>query len=150
MLKAIAQINLEISQIDDLLASYDHLFARTNQNEFNLVEITALASVLHSFYNGIENIFLCIAKRIDHDVPHNDRWHRDLLLSMGKPTKTRPAVLSMTILAKLTDYMAFRHYYRHSYSYTLEWGELRTLVTPLKPLWQDTRKELLLFLSKIS
>ena len=35
----------------------------------DLVEITALASVLHSFYNGLENVFLSISKAVDADVP---------------------------------------------------------------------------------
>jgi hypothetical protein len=38
--------------------------------------MTALASVLHSFYNGLENIFLSIARHVDQQVPTGDRWHR--------------------------------------------------------------------------
>jgi hypothetical protein len=37
-------------------------------------------------YNGIEKIFLFIAKEIDKDLPDGTRWHRDLILRMCKNT----------------------------------------------------------------
>ena len=67
--KTISQIEFEIGQIDRLFEAYADLLERIHENKPDLVEITALASVLHSFYNGLENIFLSIAKGIDMDVP---------------------------------------------------------------------------------
>jgi hypothetical protein len=86
-----------------------------------MIEVTACASVLHSFYNGLENIFLSIVKRIDRNVPTGDRWHRDLLYQMGKETPERKQVLTNKTIDQLVDYMGFRHFYRHSYSFSLEW-----------------------------
>jgi len=80
--RTITQIKFEIGQIDKLFASYSELLNHAQNNEPNLVEITALASVLHSFYNGLENIFLTIAKRIDSQIPDTDQWHRNLLTNM--------------------------------------------------------------------
>ena len=39
-----------------------------------MVERTALGSVLHSFYTGLEGIFLTVAKRVDEQVPSGNRW----------------------------------------------------------------------------
>lgn len=80
--KVASQISFEIGQIDELLKSYSDLLKQTQTQTPNLVEITALASVLHSFYNGLENIFLTIAKKIDQKVPETTHWHRDLLTQM--------------------------------------------------------------------
>ncbi|MFQ5674752.1 MAG: hypothetical protein ACE5G1_02560 [bacterium] len=55
--KVISQIEFEIGQIDQLLESYAELFERAKSDIPNMVDITALGSVLHSFYNGLENIF---------------------------------------------------------------------------------------------
>lgn len=82
--KVVSQISFEISQIDGLFESYSNLLLRIRQEKPDLIETTAIASVLHSFYNGLENIFLCIAKRIDQNIPEGDQWHRDLLYQMGK------------------------------------------------------------------
>lgn len=64
-----SQIEFEIKQIDELFQSYSVLFSRVQKKTPNLIEITAVASVLHSFYNGLENIFLTIAKGLDESVP---------------------------------------------------------------------------------
>ena len=61
-------MTFEIGQIDQLLAVYADLVERVQQRPPDLVEITAIASVLHSFYNGLENIFLSIAKGVDQQV----------------------------------------------------------------------------------
>jgi len=42
---------------------------------------------LHSFYNGLENIFKLIAKKIDEQNPTSERWHIELLDQMAKTTK---------------------------------------------------------------
>lgn len=107
----ISQVKLEIAQIDELFQSYASLFDKIRKENPNLIEVTACASVLHSFYNGLENIFLCIAKRIDENAPVGNRWHRDLLDQMGKTIPGRNQVLASTTIDRLLDYMGFRHFY---------------------------------------
>ena len=116
----------------------------------NLVDITALASVLHSFYNGLENIFLNIAKRIDMKVPKTTQWHRNFLTQMTKTTSKRGQVLTNDIANRLADYLGFRHFYRHSYSFFLEWDELEKLVGPLDVTWKQIKNELQIFLDSLN
>ncbi|MCB0083392.1 MAG: hypothetical protein KDE47_20765 [Caldilineaceae bacterium] len=66
--KTVAKIKLELNLIDELFASYADLLARVQTKEPDIVEKTALASVLHSFYNGIEHIFEIVAKEVDQQV----------------------------------------------------------------------------------
>ncbi len=138
----VSQVEFEIGQIDHLFESYADLLAQTQRKAPDLVEITAVASVLHSFYNGLENIFLSIAKGIDRDVPAGAQWHRDLLTRMTEAMSSRGPVLTIDTAHRLVDYLAFRHFYRHSYSFFLEWDELEKLVTPLAKVWEQTRGEL--------
>ena len=81
--EVISQVTFEIEQIDQLFLVYVDLLERARQGTPNLVEMTVMASVLHSFYNGMENIFLSIAKGIDSEVPTGSQWHRDLLVKMA-------------------------------------------------------------------
>lgn len=104
--------------------------------------------MLHSFYNGIETVCLAIAKGIDQDVPTGSRWHRDLLLRMGKTTTNRPAVFSATTIAWLGEYLSFRHFYRHAYSFLVHWDELEKLVRTMEKVWFQTRTELHAFLDE--
>jgi hypothetical protein len=147
--KAVSQVEFEIGQVDSLLENYAELLEQVKQGEPSLIEVTAVASVLHSFYNGMENIFLSIAKEIDGDVPTGAQWHRELLARMSKATPARQAVLKETLVRRLADYLAFRHFFRHSYSFSLEWGELERLVVPLLEVWQQTRTEFLAFIGEL-
>jgi hypothetical protein len=148
--KVISQVQFEIEQIDQLFKSYAALFEITKGNVPNLVEITALASVLHSFYSGLENIFLSIAKGIDGQVPASSQWHRDLLNQMTAPRANRKAVLTSETADRLSEYLGFRHFFRHAYSFFMEWDELEKLVTPLQEVWTQTQVEFRLFLDGLA
>lgn len=147
--KAVDQISFEVGQIDTLLAAYAELLSHSQTHKPSLVEVTAIASVLHSFYNGLENIFLVVAKRIDQHVPDTEQWHRQLLAYMAQTTTNRNQVLSPDLANRLTDYLGFRHFYRHSYSFFLEWAELEKLVVPLADVWKATKTELEIFLQSL-
>ena len=143
------RVQRDVALIDHLLAAYADLLLEVEQKPPDLVQMTALASVLHSFYNGVESIFIIIAKEIDDAVPSGDRWHRDLLEQMGMANEFREAVLPLPIQLQLQNYLAFRHYYRHAYSFFLRWEELRELVLPLTAVWDQTRTVLNQFAARL-
>ena len=136
------RIQRDTALIDQMLAAYADLLLQVEQQPPDLVQVTALASVLHSFYNGLESIFVAIAKEVDHTVPAGDRWHRELLEQMGAATEFRDAVLPSPLKSQIQNYLAFRHYYRHAYSFFLRWEELRELVLPLTAVWDQTKSVL--------
>ncbi len=140
--KVVSKISFEIKQIERLLASYAGLLATSQQTTPALVEITALASVLHSFYMGLENIFLVIAKDLDEHLPYGEQWHRNLLTQMTRKTEIREQVISTELAAKLDGYLGFRHFFRHSYSFFLEWDRFSDLIGSLSDVWEQARKEI--------
>jgi hypothetical protein len=71
--QVISQINFEIQQIDKLLMTYKDVLEKSKVTEPDMVEMTAIAVVIHSFYNGLESIFSVIAKRIDHQNPSGEQ-----------------------------------------------------------------------------
>lgn len=145
-----SQIQFEIEQIDRLFSSYADLLARCLEPPVpSLIELTAMASVLHSFYNGLENAFLSIAKELDDSVPRGPRWHRDLLAQMAQATPKRKPVISTTTRQRLTDYLGFRHFYRHAYAFFVDWNELEKLVIPLQAVWAQTKSEFQSFLDTL-
>ena len=98
------------------------------------VGLSALAAALHSFYNGIENIFKRTAEELDGGAPHAEFWHRELLDSMSQPGKNRPAVISASMVERLDAYLDSRHFFRHSYVFDLRWDRMKTLVLG----WEET------------
>lgn len=140
--KTRTKIRLEIEQINQLLSTYNDLLAKCQANEPDIVEIAALGSVLHSFYNGLENIFSVIAKEFDKQLPQGLSWHKDLLIQISSKTNVRDGIVSELTRLKLLNYLGFRHFYRHSYSFFLNWDDLKPLVLNLKEVWQEVQTQL--------
>lgn len=148
--KVISQVQFEIEQIDRLFQSYAALLEIPQKHVPNLVEMTALAAVLHSFYNGLESLFLTIAKGIDAQISTSSQWHRDLLTQMTTVQNHRKAVLTPETSSRLSEYLAFRHFFRHAYSFFMEWDEMEKLVIPLAEVWIITRGEVEAFLKSLN
>lgn len=141
------KIVLEISKIDLLFEKAEPLFRLCALKEPDFIELSALSSVLHSYYNGLENIFLVISKNMDKNVPSGQRWHRELLDSMFSANGFRGAVLDESVHEQLLDFMSFRHVFRHSYGFEMDWRRLEPLCAELQANWKAVRGNLLRFAS---
>jgi len=85
----------------------------------------AIGYFLHNFYNGCENIFRSIARFFENDLGPQT-WHADLLKRMKLDIENyRPAVIDEELYALLEDFRGFRHVFRHSYSFELDWERER-------------------------
>ena len=142
------QIMEELVELDQLLRRYANLVKGAREDDPELERITALGAVLHSFYSGLEKIFERVAKRVDGKLPDGDRWHTDLLIQMSKATGQRSPVISEKTCTVLQGYLAYRHYFRHSYPHSLEWPRMIQLVMQLHDTWRHTRGELEAFVSQ--
>ncbi len=109
--------------------------------------MTALAGVLHSFYNGVENIFLSIMKNLDQEDLSGAGWHKELLEKMTVETRNRKPVITIEIASQLDDYLGFRHFFRHSYCDLLEWDKLGRLVSLVVDVWNQLKAEVNIFLA---
>jgi hypothetical protein len=130
------KIQVEIEQIDDLLFTYADLLAKSRHETPNLVEVIALASVLRSFYHGVESIFVFVAKVLDPHTP----THRELLTQISEPTALRTRVLSSELVKNVDAYLNFRHFSRHLYSYFLQWDKFEVLITLARHLGSGTSR----------
>jgi len=135
-----------MESIDQLFQSYSELLGNAKDCEPDLISITAIASVLHSFYSGMEKIFLFVAKEVDTNVPIGSGWHKALLTQMTEETKTRKSVISTEIAEKLNEYLGFRHVFRNIYCDLLDWSMLEKLILPVEKIWTDVKTEINLFL----
>jgi hypothetical protein len=73
------QVEIELGQMRLLLETHRSLLDRSPDFTPNPIELSALAAMLHSFYNGVENILKRIALEAGGTVPSGEFWHRDLL-----------------------------------------------------------------------
>jgi len=122
------QVALERRQLQRLFRVHCALLKRCAVSAPDDIELSALAAMLHSFYNGIENIFKRITLELGDPMPASGSWHKELLDGMTLPTGNRGAVLSPQLRGRLKEYMEFRHVFRHAYTFDLRWDRIKTLV----------------------
>ncbi len=72
------QVAVELELLRHLLETHRTLLVRSSDSVPSPIELSALAAMLHSFYNGVENILKRVATEIDGGVPAGEFWHRDL------------------------------------------------------------------------
>ena len=133
------KIKFKISDIDKLFSEYELIFLKIKLQKHDLFDITILESILHSFYNGLENIFEIIAKNIDGNVPSGNKSHQELLHQMASENNIRSEVINENLYMQLREYATFRHFYRHAYSFQLNWEKMKPLVDNLHSIWNDIK-----------
>jgi uncharacterized protein YutE (UPF0331/DUF86 family) len=101
------------------------------------LELAGLGSVIHSFYNGIENMLKQIFKQEGIQLPESAFWHRDLL-----DRACNEKIISPQTLDALKEYLGFRHFFVHAYSPQLDLGRLRPLVEKAPAVLQEVLADL--------
>jgi len=146
----IIKIRHEISRIDKSLKEVSPLLNLCKIKEQpDIIEITATAQVLHSFYNGIESIIVLIFKYMNEKIPNDFRWHKTLLeMAFGANSKN-VQILNKDLKDKMEEYLSFRHFIRHSYSSELDWKVMGPLVKEIENIWIKIKIDFGRFVEKI-
>ena len=136
------QVRFKIEEIDRLFSEYELIFIKVGSVEPDIFDMTILGSVLHSFYNGLENIFKLIAKNIDENVPVGVKSHQELLRQMSMDTNKRNKLFNEETYYQLREYATFRHFYRHAYSFQLSWEKMKPLTDDVICFWNKIKKDI--------
>ena len=109
----------------------------------------AIGYLLHNFYNGCENIFRSIADFFENDFT-NKSWHRDILKRMTLEIEGyRPKVISENLFILLDDFRGFRHKFRYSYSFELDWEREKIVADKQIKAWKLLQDDLDIFIKKL-
>jgi hypothetical protein len=136
----------EISQLDKLLNDSKPLLSLYKIKTPDFIEVSAGAMVLHSFYNGIENILTLIFKFYDGQLPNSNKWHMKILEKAFECDEKRKNIFSIDLQTKLEEYLKFRHFVRHSYGFQLEWERMEDLVNGINVLWEAIKNDINIFI----
>lgn len=116
---------------------------KVGKQEYSKAELAAIATFVHNFYNGVENILKRILLYKKTEIKDTSTWHKDMLrISSEKEiiTKELSGVLSM--------YLSFRHFFVHSYSFILEWKNLKPLVDDIKETFNKFKSVIYEYIKK--
>ncbi len=128
------KVESEFANIEKTLAS---LPPASQLPALSILELAGVAALLHSFYNGIENILKQVLVSQGGELPQGDPWHRDLVnLAMEK------SIVSRKTKEELFAYLAFRHYFSHAYALDLYPHRLQPLAESATQLYNTLHAEI--------
>ncbi len=102
--------------------------------------LESLGYQLHNLYCAFEDLFKIVADFFENRIEERVRYHSELLRRMKiSIERVRPALLSEESYRLLDSLRAFRHFFRHAYSYDLDPRKVALVVEDalkLKGLYQ--------------
>jgi predicted nucleotidyltransferase len=115
------------------------------------VQLRALGSIVHDFYTACERVFERIAVNLGPGLPSGENWHTSLLRLMELDIEgTRTSVIDHKLASQLNEYLRFRHLFRHTYGYELEWEKLQPLVDRLPAIDASLSEQLKRFVEALA
>lgn len=111
-----ASVEAQKREIEKIFAKIEE--RRHGKGDANL---ESLAYQLHNLYCAFEDLFKIIANFFENRIEERAKYHRELLWRMKISIEgVRPALLSEESFQLLDSLRAFRHFFRHAYSYELD------------------------------
>jgi len=141
----IEEMDFQIHQIDKQFDEFSSYFKNMDYETPDLEQTTIMAAILHSFYTGLENIFIMISKKVDGFTPSSVKSHQELLDFVHENTSNREAIINEETFLILNEYMKFRHVFRHGYSFQLKWEKMKSLAVNLFDTWDNVKEQLVEF-----
>ena len=146
-----ADIADELKKIEYVVAEFEKIKKRIDlpPDQVPYYDRGAVGYLLHNFYNGCENIFRSIARFFENDLGPST-WHKDLLKRMKMEISGyRPKVVDDELYRLLDDFRAFRHKFRHTYAFELDWEREQIVARKLLPTSVLFAKQINDFLSQL-
>jgi hypothetical protein len=144
------KIIFEISQIEEVIDSTKPLRDLCKIRMPDIIEKSAVALLLQSFYNGIENILIIIVKYFDTKLPNSGKWHKELLEKAFEESEKHKQIFRDEIKIILNDYMSMRHFIRHTYGFRLDWEQMQELTNEIDNIWIIVKEDLKKFIENNS
>lgn len=101
------------------------------------LELAGVATHIHNFYNGIENVLKQIVIASGKKLPEGPSWHQDLLTKAVSNN-----IISDSTAKELKRYLAFRHFFSHAYSFDLDIERIIPLVEGIQKVMSSFRRDI--------
>lgn len=142
-----SEIDSQVKTIENIFEKIRHRSAIIDKNS-EILE--SLAYQLHNLYCAFEDLFKIVADYFENSVEDTARFHSELLKRMTMPIEgIRPALLNVEIYKMLDNLRAFRHFFRHAYSYELEPRKIKLVLEDAIEIEKSYKKLIADFLNKL-
>ncbi len=128
------RIKVEIENIDEIFNELPHY---SKLPKLTTLELAGVAALLHNYYNGIENIIKQILIGRNIQIPEGKSWHKEIL-----EISVKERIISEDCKVNLGRYLAFRHFFMHTYALDLYAGKMEPLVEKSKEIYLSFKTEI--------
>ncbi len=125
------------AEVENIEVSLRNLEEARNRQVKTVIELAAMGTFLHNVYNGIENILKQTLKLRNIQIDRGENWHKELLNH-----SVTNGIISADLSDELYEYLTFRHFFVHAYSFMIEEAPLESLVNNIPDIWQKFRTEI--------
>ncbi len=129
------------AELDNIQEVLNRLPPAHKLSSIKALELAGVATLLHNFYNGIENVIKQIVAAKVTNIPKGQNWHRDLL-----DLALKHRVINKTVWSSLKQFLAFRHFFSHAYAFNLEADRMQPLVKTAPKLLASFKRNIQIFL----
>lgn len=145
----LAILEAEINKQAQIIAK---IYAKINKRSSELgkeSEVESLAYQLHNLYCAYEDLFKIITETFENNIEEGLTYHKELLRRMTITIKgIRPNLISEESFALLSELRAFRHFFRHAYTYELDVKKVKLVLEKVLQLNEYFNKDLRQFLKQ--
>lgn len=127
------RVEAEYEAIEKVLS----VFPNTSLSQLSELELAGVATLIHNFYNGIENILKQVFQAKSIEIPTGASWHQNLLLASVKGK-----IISEQLADKLKEYLAFRHFFSHAYAIDLQPQRIEPLIENILKTFEQFKNEI--------
>ncbi|MFH0790359.1 MAG: hypothetical protein V2A64_01870 [Candidatus Omnitrophota bacterium] len=128
------RIAVEIYNIAMALDEINKIKDKENKTK---IELAGIATFLHNLYSGIENILKQILSEKNISIAKTEFWHKALL-----EASVENQIISPEFKNSLSDYLAFRHFFVHSYGFMLDEHRLLSLAVNASNIFSEFKKNI--------
>ncbi len=129
------------AEFENIRITIDEIKKIEDVHKLSVIELGGLATFIHNFYNGVENILKQVLKYKNISVPGSSTWHKDLV-SIASSNK----ILTETTFNELQNFLFFRHFFIHGYAIKLDPEQLLPLVESAETTFEAFKNEIEAFL----
>ena len=118
------------AELDNIKRVIAELPSSDSLTGLSSLELAGVATLIHNFYNGIENILKQIVISSSGELPQGPSWHQELLNIAAAND-----IISKSTAKELRRYLAFRHFFSHGYSFDLDKEQIIPLLEDLREIF---------------
>ncbi|MGA1823111.1 MAG: hypothetical protein ACMUIP_00515 [bacterium] len=118
------------AQIEEIKKLYKEIEDRKKHAMESRALLESLGYQLHNLYCAFEDLCKIVARHFENQIEDLARYHKELLRRLSLSIEgVRPALISEESYKELDELRAFRHFFRHAYSYELKYEKI---ISPLE------------------